>query len=118
MKVRVQGVSIVLTKEQIEHIDKEKANQIRECKSFVRILKHFGFEKINTSSWPDPKDNLYSHPQHGWFADIQDYRTYKACFLTGKGLKSNGFPGGYVYESPESMAKEITLALYEMGDLS
>ena len=117
MKIIVQGVSIEITKEQIEQIDQEKAKQIRELKSFERILKHFGFEKINTRSWPNPNEKAYSHYQYGWYAEIQDYGPYKACFLTGKGLRStDSFPGGYVYDSPESMAKAITLALKEMED--
>ncbi|NQD71643.1 hypothetical protein HP439_13015 [Sphingobacterium shayense] len=118
MKVIVQGVSIELTKEQVEHFENEKAKQLKECSTFTKTLKHFGFNKINTKSWPNPNENAYSHYQYGWYAEIQDYGTYKACFLTGKGLKSiEGFPGGYVHDSPESVAAAITKALDEMEEV-
>ena len=117
MKVTIQGVSIELTKEQIALIHEEKTKQEKECKSFEQILKHFGFKKIDTKSWPVPNEMAYSHYELGWYAEIQDYRTGAACFLVGKGLKSsNGFPGGHIYESPESVAKSIIEALDEIDE--
>lgn len=112
MKIVVEGVTIELTKEQIALIEKEKAKRAAECASFERTLKNFGFAKVDTTGWADPKEKAFANDEHGWYAEIQDYRKYKACLLVGKGLISmRGFPGGYIHESPESVAKAITAAL-------
>lgn len=101
----MQGVTIELTKDQIALIEKEKARRLRECKSFERILKHFGFVKV---------DGGFHHTQHGWYAEILDRRYYQDCLLVGKGLKGPGFPGGHVYGSPEAVAEALTAALDEI----
>ncbi|AIM37361.1 hypothetical protein KO02_12155 [Sphingobacterium sp. ML3W] len=112
MKITIEGVTIELTKEQILEIEKGKALQELECKSFERILKHFGFTKMSTKGWLDSDKKCYKHESNGWFAEILDHRTWKCCFMAGRGLPHQKTPpGGYLYESPESIAKVLRDAL-------
>lgn len=112
MRIIVQGVSIELTVEQIAAIDKEKRKREKCRKSFEKILFHFGFKKINTTGWQNPKQFCYEQKEYGWFAEIQNFGIYSEVFMIGKGLQNNHPPpGGHMYGEPEDIEKEIVKAL-------
>lgn len=116
MKITVQGITIELTKEQIAEIEKGKAAQELECKSFERILKHFGFTKMSTKGWANPKEICYEHKTNGWYAEILDHGRWKNCFLVGQCLPhQSSLPGGQLYDTPEDVAKALNNALDDIG---
>ncbi len=110
MKVSVKGVTIELTSDQINHVESEIAKREKELNSFVKVLKHFGFNKVNTRGWQNPDQSCWSNDQHGWFVEIIDYGSFKTCVFHGKPL-DEGSPWGKEYNSPESASKGIFDAL-------
>jgi len=102
MRTTVDGVQITLTKTQIKHIEKIKAERRKNLKTFEAVLLRFGFKRFMDTRSPD--DMCYTHDK-GWWAEIYD-NDY--VWMTGAGLKDIGsFPGGYNYHSPESLIKEL-----------
>lgn len=107
MKVVVEGCTIELTTGQVAIIDKER--KLREkCRgSFKRMLRKLGFMQSH-----DDVPGSFSHKTKQWYAEIIDRGHYSDVWMIGDGLKSvSGFPGGYVYESPMDLEKEVIKAL-------
>jgi|GEM_PF-1941384 len=118
MKTTVDGVTIELTREQIAKIQAVKSKRDAACKSFVSVLRHFGFTKCSTKGWEQPNRVCYEHKENGWFAEIFDlgsHSTFFDCWMAGPGLRNVGFPGGDVYGSPELVSEALTAALNEIG---
>lgn len=118
MKTTVEGVVIELTKEQVVLIQETKAKRDAECKSFVSVLKHFGFTKLSTKGWEQTDRICYENKQHDWFAEIFKLGAYHSqffdCWMAGPGLRNVGFPGGYMYGSPEEVKDALLQALNEI----
>lgn len=114
IKTTVEGVVIELTKEQVALIEETKAKRDAECKSFVSVLKHFGFTKVRTKGWKQPDRICYENKQHGWSAEIFSNCNIFSCWMAGPGLRNVGFPGGYMYGSPEEVKDALLQALNEI----
>lgn len=113
MDVIIKGVRITLTQQQVAKIEIAK-NQRQRCRnSFVRMLKHFGFKKIDTAGWENPKALCFENETCEWFAEIQNYGNWDEVFMAGKGLKNVGFPGGYMYGTPQEIEEELLKAIKE-----
>lgn len=106
MKVVVDGCIIELTPAQIAVIEKERKHREKCRSSFGRMLTKLGFKACKDLPGSfQPKDRP-------WYAEIIDRGHYSDCWMVGDGLKSvSGFPGGYVYESPVDVEKEIIKAI-------
>lgn len=105
MKIIIEGVEITLNASQVWEINKERKKRERCRNSFVRMLKHFGFKK-----YPECP-NCYEHPIYEWWAEIHNYGNYDSVWMVGKGLRDGGFSGGYTYDEPELIEREILKAL-------
>lgn len=106
MKIIVQGISIELTKSQVDYIEKEKAKQLKECTTFIKTLKSFGFKKMSTKGWANPNSNCWETKD--WFIEIFDN---EQCMVTGVGvnLDSSGWP--LTTWSPIELVKILNKAL-------
>jgi hypothetical protein len=106
MKIIVEGVSIELTPAQIATIEKERKRREKCRGSFKRMLAKLGFRQSHDVP------GSFSHKTNDWYAEIIDRRHYSDVWMVGDGLKnSTGFPGGWVYESPMELEKEVVKAL-------
>lgn len=85
MKTKVDGVTIELTKEQVEYINKVKAERAKEFKTFDKVLKTFGFKekhqrdsRVSTSwvSYVNEKEDLYAEVHY-------DMTGYKYVWIPG-----------------------------------
>lgn len=108
MNIIIEGVNIELTFEQISKIEAARKERALSKKSFVSILKHFGFKKLDTSNWTDKTIIAFEHAQNNWYAEI----TNNNVWMVGKGLKDSGFPGGSYYFT----INEVETALLQVLD--
>lgn len=117
MEVRIKGVLIKLTDEQVKKIEKEERARERCRKSFEKMLLRFGFKKIDTSDWEDKNAMAYEHVYYNWFAKINKNFSgdISDVFMAGEGLKNVGFPGGYNYESPKEIEIELVKVMDELS---
>lgn len=100
MIARVDGVTITLTKAQETQVLKVKKQRERATQSFIKVLKHFKFKKV------DEFDDTYE--KDPMFAVIQNMGNYDNVWLVGGNTKSSDhFPGGWIYESPQELAEEL-----------
>ena len=108
MKVQVEGVWIQLTDEQIKIIEQARKKLETEANTFAKVLKHFGFKKIN-------EPGCYSHPEYDWFAEIINRDHWPYVWMAGKGVKNSAmFPGGNCYYEPEQLKEELIRATLDM----
>lgn len=115
MRVVVEGVAIELTPEQVSQIEKVRQER-KECRdSFEKMLLHFKFKKISKPSTDAHESVMFSHCYYNWYAEIHyGCGTYYYVWMTGNGLKnSKQVPGGWTYDEPEEIEREIVRALDE-----
>lgn len=112
MKIFIEGISIELTKEQVDFIEKEKRKRTRELTTFSKVLKHFGFTKVKDH------ENCWEHNDYEWWAEIyHNSGRYYTLFMVGHPLKCGGFPGGWVYDEPKQVEEEILIALEKINNI-
>lgn len=116
MHAFIQGIRIELTADQIKLVEKEKRRRELCRHSFERMLKRFGFEKVDTSGWENPNQNCWQHIYYNWFVEIYDRNGWSDAWMVGTGLKDDGFPGGWCYSDPEEIEKELGRAIDEIED--
>ncbi|HEY4288245.1 MAG TPA: hypothetical protein VGN00_14170 [Puia sp.] len=105
MKVIIEGVCISLTPSQINAITKERKRREKCRSSFEKMLVHFGFTGV-----PD-LPNSFEHKACDWYAEITDRGGWSDVWMVGHGLRQGRFPGGWIYDDPEEIEKEIIRAL-------
>lgn len=102
MIIRVEGVSIELTSEQMALIEANRKERAKCRNSFKKMLRFFGFKAMKDSP------GSYWNEEYKWYADIQDRGPYFTVWMTGEGLKNSGAPpGGWIYEEPEDIENAI-----------
>jgi hypothetical protein len=111
----VEGVRIELTEAQNDKVEKEIRRRERCRNSFEKMLKHFGFKKIDTSDWERPNIPAFQHSYYNWYAEIIDHGRWNEVWMAGHGLRHSGFPGGWMYGEPEDIEKELSKALQELA---
>jgi hypothetical protein len=111
MEVYVKGVKVKLTEDQLAGVEKELRRRARYRNSFSKILKYFGFTKVDTSDWCNKKALAFEHETMGWFAEVIDNGACSDLWMVGNGLPSSGFPGGHVYGHPSEVEDAICNAL-------
>lgn len=94
------GIKITLTTAQIKTVEKERHRREKACSSFRRILRYFGFTQMRGDK------SAFVH-KRGWYAEIQWQSNYYVVWLVGGGLKSSGFPGGWIYYEPKEVKEEL-----------
>lgn len=105
MKVKIEGITIELTKEQRSLITHARNKRKHNRGSFEKVLLHFGFERLHTGT-PG-----FAYVKNDWFAQIIDHTNFSEVWMTGKGLQTTGsFPGGYLYGEPADLEKELLRA--------
>lgn len=106
MNIIVEGCTIRLTPAQIAIIDKEKKRREKCRGSFKRMLTKLGFRPCKDLP------GSFQHKDRSWYAEIIDRGNYSDCWMVGEGLKDlTGFPGGWVYETPMDIEKELIKAI-------
>lgn len=107
MKVIVDGVSITLTKTQVNHINKVKAERLKNLKTFEDALKRFGFKRHrDTRDKGYNCDHCYANDEKGWYAEIYDG---DRVWMVGNELKaSTSFPGGWMYWTIKELIDELS----------
>lgn len=105
MKIIIEGCAIELTPAQIAVIDKEKKRREKCRGSFKRMLTKLGF--MPCKDLP----GSFQHKDKPWYAEIIDHGHYSDCWVVGDGLKTSSFPGGWVYETPMDIEKEVVRAI-------
>ena len=99
MRTIVDGVAILLTDEQIKHIELTKKKRDKEASSFSKVLKSFGFEK---------KNGGYINEELNAWGEIIDHGPWKEVWLTCEHTKSiSSIPGGWCYGCPKELSKEL-----------
>ncbi len=102
MRIFVENVKIELTKEQLALIEKARNKRNQCISSFLKILKHFGFNSSKGNK------NCFEHNKNGWWAEIIDHGHFRTVWMVGNGLKSSkSIPGGWNYGSPKEIEIEI-----------
>ena len=109
--VFVQGVKIYLIESQIKLIQAELLERKKHINSFDNILRHFGFTKVDASEWLNKKALAYEHKELEWWAEIINHGCWSCVWMVGNGLKHGSFPGGWIYNNPEDIEKEISRAI-------
>ncbi|MBE8712510.1 hypothetical protein [Sphingobacterium hungaricum] len=100
MKIKVDGVTIELTKEQIEETKRERFENL---KSLEDVLFQFGFKKVVPKE--NPNQTYYTNEEKGWHAEKVDY---DGVWMVGGELQDDGsFPGGHVYWEKEELFEEL-----------
>ena len=102
MKIKVDGVSITLTKEQIAEIERVKKERLAEMNSFKNALLKSGFKKLSIK---DKYAECYQNDDKGWYAEIIEGAR---VWMVGAFLQqSYGFPGGWTYDTVEELRTEL-----------
>lgn len=102
MNIKVDGVSITLTKEQIAKIERVKKERLAEMNSFKNTLLKSGFKKLSIK---DKYVECYQNDEKGWYAEIIDGTR---VWMVGAFLQqSYGFPGGWTYDTVEELRTEL-----------
>lgn len=115
-RVYIDGVEIILTPEQVKKIDDHhkqlEKNRERDRDDFKKVFRRYGFKRI-----PDLPE-CYQHPDRNWFAEIIDRGGWQDVWMTGEGLKTGSFPGGWIYSDAEKLTEGILKGLenYSMLD--
>lgn len=115
MQVVIEGVKIELTPEQVQQIEKVRAEREKCRNSYQKMLKHFGFEKCDTSTWLNKKANAWVQEHYDWYAEIQHSGGIHSLWLVGPGLKTTNFNDGWIYWSPADAEKEIVKAIDKLS---
>lgn len=104
MKIKVDGVSITLTKRQVSQIERVKKERLAEMNSFKNALFKSGFKKINMNIHGQYEE-CYANDEKGWYAEIIDGNR---VWMVGAFLQqSYGFPGGWTYDTVEELRTEL-----------
>lgn len=88
-----------------------KSRIASDITQFKKVLNKYGFTKINTKDWLQSDTIAYEHKKHGWYAEILERSNWADLFIVGHGLRSSGFPGGWVYGSTLELEDDIKNAL-------
>lgn len=113
MEAIEKGVRITLTPEQIKQIKAHQANQNKECSTFTKTLKSFGFKKMSTKGWENPNANCWI--TDNWIVEIFNSGNHNEyCSVAGSriDLSSSGWP--ITTWSPKELVEVLNKALEEI----
>lgn len=100
MKVKIEGVMITLTDNQILEIQRYRKRMERSARSFEKVLKFFKFKQ--------DKEFTNTFSREGLYAEIIDRGNYHDVWMVGEGVKeSHLFPGGWIYSEPHQLSEEL-----------
>jgi len=99
--VYIDGVPIKLTRTQIKTIERAREERKKCGDSFKAMLEHFHFKEIKDVP------GSFEHEYFNWYAEISSSDNHPEVWLTGSGLKSSSFPGGWIYSEVSDLEKAI-----------